>query len=84
MIYPVQMYSCRCDNCGKRWEDEENGYVAYSDESSMELVVGEDDEWLEWNGKDYCGKCWSWDEGDEVLLRTVPPEELERNRIMRE
>ena len=68
MIKPVTMYSCFCDNCGTRWEDHHNGYVAMTDEVSIKDNVQEEEEWYSDNDKDYCPDCWTMNEDDKLII----------------
>lgn len=62
------MYSAKCDNCGKRWSDEEMGYCAFTDCCSMEDNVNNDVSWHGEKGKHYCGNCWKFDDEDNLIL----------------
>jgi len=69
MIYSVTMYSGKCDNCGEEWADEHNGYCAFTDASSMKENMMES-EWLHEGDKDYCPKCYSYDDDDKLILKS--------------
>lgn len=74
MIYPVTYYAAKCDNCGKHWEDENEGYAAYNCESFLSDCLGEEG----WHfgdgieGEDYshyCPECWEVGDNDEVVIK---------------
>lgn len=69
MIYPVTMYAAKCDNCGKEWFDESNCFVAFTDESSMRSVLGDDDHWHTEGDKHYCRDCYSFDDEDNLIIK---------------
>ena len=67
MIFERTMYSCKCDMCGEEWADSYNGYVAFTDKSSI-LEYVKDDGWLASNKKQYCRDCWGYDNNDEIVI----------------
>lgn len=76
MIIKVEMFGCTCDNCGERWVDEHNGFAAFTDETSMNNMMGDDTEWYtdhqdKAENKHYCPKCWSFDDDDNLVLRKI-------------
>jgi hypothetical protein len=71
MIYPKTMYAAKCDNCGKEWVDEDNGYFAFTDESSITDNVNNDDEWHNEGDKHYCKDCYSFDDNDTLIIKTI-------------
>lgn len=80
MIHEVTMYAATCDNCGKDWEDTNDGFVAFGDESSLTEKIY-DDGWHIGDGKEgekdkcYCDDCWSRDDDDVFHLKTVVKDE---------
>lgn len=75
MIVEVKMYACKCDNCGKQWEDDHYGWTAMTDEFSIKQMIAEEDGWHEEDGKHYCNDCFQgYDDNDEVMLRELANE----------
>ena len=78
MIHEKIMYGVTCDNCGTEWIDEDNGFVAFTDKSSISEYLSEDYEWHtdnEGNGPDkhYCPKCFGgFDDDDNLIIKTPP------------
>lgn len=76
MIQPVTMYEAVCDNCGKEWNDEWNGWCAMGDVSSMKDVI-RDEGWHVGDGqegemdKTYCPDCWHYDDEDNFCLKPI-------------
>lgn len=69
MIHKVEMYACKCDNCGKEWEDEHYGWVAMTDEFSIKQMLSEEDEWYVEGDKHYCGDCFGgFDDDDNIII----------------
>ena len=73
MIKEVTMYSATCDHCKKHWHDDDNGWCAMSDESSLEFVLeeegwhfGDGDEGVD--GEHYCPECWGYDDDNNFVL----------------
>lgn len=67
MIYEVKMFSGKCDACGEEWVDEHNGYVAFTDKSSMRENMM-NDEWHREGDKDYCPNCYKLDEETDEYI----------------
>lgn len=74
MIIKVEMFGCQCDSCGEQWFDENNGFVAFSDEYGIKENVGDDDQWYIDDDKHYCKKCWSFDDEDNLIIRKIETE----------
>jgi hypothetical protein len=70
MIFPVTMYSAKCDNCGKEWIDEVNCFCAFTDENSMAENVNNDDDWHNEGDKHYCKDCFTFDDEDNLIVKT--------------
>lgn len=67
----VTMYTVECDNCGKQFEDEYNGYSCWCDfndawESASEVNWVQED-----NDVHYCPDCYSFDDNDEIVLKVI-------------
>lgn len=59
MIKEVKYYDIICDRCGKSLTKESE--MCYPDKYSA-LMVAEQSEWVEINGKNYCPDCYELDE----------------------
>ena len=57
MIKEVTYYDIICDRCGKSLTNESE--TCYPDKDSA-LMVAEQSEWIDINGKDYCPTATSW------------------------
>ncbi len=68
MIIERKMYACKCDNCGKDWNDNWLGIMSYNDKGYMEFVVQDDETWHCEDRKHYCPDCWSFDDEGEVVV----------------
>ena len=66
MIKEVAYYDIICDSCGKSFSEESE--MCYPDTNSA-LMVAEQSEWIDINGKHYCHDCY---ELDEVTDEYVP------------
>lgn len=71
MIIEMTMYGCKCDNCGKQWEDEDMGFVAFTDDSGIKSYLDEDGEWHTEDDKHYCPECWSYDDEDNLVIKQL-------------
>lgn len=71
------MYAAKCDNCGKEWVDEHNGWYAFTDIHSMADNVNNDDEWHNEGDKHYCPSCFSFDDEDNLII--TPPTNVNNN-----
>lgn len=80
MIYPVEMFSCKCDNCGKQWLDTMNSWVAMTDEVSLKSYVSEDSSWLTKGDKHYCSNCFGFDDDDNLVIAPHPSEPVIQNK----
>ena len=70
MIYPVTMYSGKCDNCGTEIKLGGGEYMAYGEKWQVEEDMKNTD-WLIQDGKHYCDDCWSYDDEDNIVLKPV-------------
>ena len=59
MIKEVTYYDIICDSCGKSLTEESE--TCYPDKDSA-LMVAEQSEWVDINGKDYCPDCYEFSE----------------------
>lgn len=70
MIEEVKMYTVVCDNCGK-----DNGcdsdFSCWNDESAAWEQASECG-WTKEKDKHYCQDCWSYDDNDNVIIKTLP------------
>ena len=72
MIKEVTYYDIICDCCGKSLTEESE--TCYPDKDSA-LMVAEQSEWMDINGKHYCPDCY---ELDEVTDEYVPKKGTEQ------
>lgn len=70
MIYPVTMYAGKCDNCGKEMKLGGGEYSAYGDPESVEFEMEESAYHID-SDKHYCPDCWSYDDEDNIVLKTL-------------
>ncbi|MDR1884279.1 MAG: hypothetical protein LBR26_16085 [Prevotella sp.] len=65
-IEKIQVYICRCDNCGEEYDN--GDYVPMAaDETGIRGLVGDSD-WVEEGGKYYCPQCYSIDDNDKLII----------------
>lgn len=68
MIYPATYFEAKCDHCKDQYQDEYNGFTAYSHESEIQDVL-DDAEWhTDDNGNHYCPACYQFNDNDEIEL----------------
>jgi len=67
MIQKVEMFTVKCDNCGKLSGDDAD-YSCWNDESTA-LDTASEAGWINHKENDYCPECWSYDEDDEIVLK---------------
>lgn len=80
MIIEKKMYGCKCDNCGEEWADDWNGWIAFTDQSSMDQNVRDDDLWhTTKDGKHYCPNCFCFDDDDNLVISNVWKPNSEQN-----
>lgn len=64
------MYTILCDNCGKdACEDTE--YAAWGDPNIV--LEWSCENWVQEGDKHYCPDCFSYDDDDNVVLKTLNP-----------
>lgn len=64
----VTMYTVVCDNCGKD-SNEDNEYSCFSTKEMAEdeaMEIG----WLRDNDKHYCTDCYSYDDDDNLIIKS--------------
>ena len=76
MIKQVIYYDIICDRCGKSFSEESE--TCYPDKDSA-LMVAEQSEWIDINGKHYCPDCY---ELDEVTDEYVPNKEGKQSKTI--
>lgn len=69
MIREVTMFAMFCDNCGKQHDDD---YSAWTDEIGAKEAADESG-WYNENDRDYCPTCYSFDDDDNLVLKTIEP-----------
>ena len=67
MIEKVEMYTVKCDNCGKLLGDDAD-YSCWNDEATA-VDIANDSGWISDNGNNYCPNCWSHDDDDNIVLK---------------
>ena len=71
MIEKIEMFTIKCDNCGKLFEDEYQCFCAWNCENGAWDNARESD----WKKKDadthYCPDCYSYDDEDNLILKKV-------------
>ena len=55
-------YNIECDVCGCLCDDE----LWYTDSQGIKEIADETG-WIKLGGKDYCPKCWKYDENDNII-----------------
>ena len=67
----VTMFTVKCDNCGKLFEDEYNGYSCWGDFNDA-WENASDSDWMR-NDDDvhYCPACHSYDDNDILILKEI-------------
>ena len=76
MIKEVTYYDIICDRCGKSLTEESE--MCYPDKDSA-LMVAEQSEWVEINGKHYCPDCYELDEETDEY---VPKKEGKQSKTI--
>ena len=69
MILKVEMFTVRCDNCGKLSGDDAE-YSCWNDESTA-LDMASESDWIIEDDKHYCPDCYSYNDEDELTLKTI-------------
>lgn len=65
-IEKVEMFTVVCDNC-KESADEGTDYSCWNDENGAKDVAMEAG-FIKENGNDYCPKCYSYNDEDELII----------------
>ena len=76
MIKEKTYHDIICDRCGKSFSEESE--MCYTDKDSA-LMVAEQSEWIDINGKHYCPDCY---ELDEVTDEYVPNKEGKQSKTI--
>lgn len=69
MIYPIQMYTCKCDGCGDAW-DNGDCVCAYADEEHVRYSIQESNWHITDDKKTYCPDCYTIDDNDNIVFKT--------------
>ena len=67
-IEKVEMFTVICDNC-KESAGEGSEYSCWNDENGAKEVAMEVG-FVDKNGKDYCPKCYNYDDTDKLVINT--------------
>lgn len=68
-IQKIEMYTCIFDCCGKS-ADEGTDYSCWGD-SSFAKDIASNADWLIDGDKDYCNECYSYDDEDNLIIKTI-------------
>lgn len=75
MIQKIEMYTVKCDNCGKLFADEQSGFVAWNEPSGA-WENANDSEWLrDGVSHHYCPDCYSYNDEDEIVIKKIESNE---------
>lgn len=67
MIYKIEMFAAKCDNCKKEYY-EDTDFSCMGDAGLVREEMMESD-WHETDDeKHYCEKCWLYNDNDEVVI----------------
>lgn len=71
MIQKMEMFTIKCDNCEKLFEDEHQGFCAWNCKIGAWDNANESG-WIKNEGIDihYCPDCYYFDEEDDLILKT--------------
>jgi len=69
MLTEVKMFTIVCDNCGEDIAAEQE-YSCWNDANYAEENAMESD-WIKEGDKHYCTKCVSYDDNDNLVLKTI-------------
>lgn len=71
MIQKVEMFTVKCDNCGKLFEDEYQGFCAWNCENG---AWDNASDW-DWHKEDldthYCPDCYSFDDEGNLIIKKL-------------
>jgi Zn finger protein HypA/HybF involved in hydrogenase expression len=70
MIQKVEMFTIKCDNCGKLYEDEHQGFCAWNYEGAAWEYASEEN-WIREDDKHYCPNCYEYDDDDNLIIKPV-------------
>lgn len=63
------MFTVICDGCGADVCEGED-FSAYADRPAIESIAL-DSGWMENKGNHYCPDCWSYDEDDDLVFKSI-------------
>lgn len=67
MIKIIKMYGCTCDHCGISWKNDQYGWVAMTDEDSINECVNDADWFVSASQQVHlCPECYYIDDNDEL------------------
>lgn len=55
-------YNIKCDHCHALANEE-----MWNDEPRRDEIIPNDEHWQHLGGKDYCPKCWYWDDDNHIV-----------------
>ena len=67
-VKEVTMYTIECDNCNSSLGDRSD-YCAWTDEITA-YDEADRQEWHFGDGKDYCPDCYTYDDDDNLIIKT--------------
>lgn len=67
------MFALYCDVCSRHYTEENQGYCAWPDKSSVDVDAAEQDGWHidTYNDKHYCPRCHEIDDNDNLIIHEV-------------
>lgn len=71
MIQEVKMFTVICDNC-KKDANESSEYSCWGEANIAEEMAMNSD-WTKEEDKHYCRNCVSYDDNDNLILKTIEP-----------
>ena len=66
----MDYYTVQCDNCGKLYADEQNGFSAWND-ADWAMEYASEDNWTEEDDKHYCPDCYDYDDEDNFIIKNA-------------
>lgn len=61
-ILKEYFYNIECDHCHALANEE-----MWNNEPTRDEIITSDEHWQHLGGKDYCPKCWHWDDDDHIV-----------------
>ena len=68
MIRKIDGFMLTCDNCGDFYTNYRNGFSIFTDSQEPE-EYSLDDGWIEYDGGNYCPKCYHIDDIDNISIK---------------